>query len=406
MPVPGPQTTSDSAIRGYFYGMRFTRNLLFHYSIMTAFYLSNHLSVQSIMFLESIYWTTRTIVEVPCGYLADVTSRKATLVAGTLLNSVGLAAFAFVDGFNSFAVTIAAVALSHSMCAGADSAMLLDALTARGQTAEFRQIEGRGVSARHLGLALCIPLGSLIAHFSDMRNALLLSAICILIGVPLAVLFPAGGSIKRERTSVSDMVALVRGHLGRTTFVIVGWHSIWFVVQCLGYWTFQLALIQLDIGIAWFGIVFASSMILTAASSSVSGRYTAGLRARVITAMFFIGAAAYLLAAVGLRWAGPAGTGLLLLGLALNALVIGPYSAVARDWLKDIVPSARYTTSIAFMILFGNLAFAAVSPLLAVSIRNIGLSTTLLWVAILLMACAICSMVVIDVPNIYRKAGK
>jgi hypothetical protein len=373
---------------------------------MTAFYLSNHLNVQSIMFLESIYWITRTVVEVPCGYLADITSRKAMLVLGTLLNSLSLIFLAFSEGFNSFAISIAAVALSHSMCAGADSAMLLDALVARGQTTEFRQIEGRGVSARHLGLALCIPMGSLIAHFSDMRNALLLSAICILIGVPLAMLFPAGAPVKRDRTSLFDMVALVRSHLGRTAFLIVGWHSIWFVVQCLGYWSFQLALIQLDIGIAWFGIIFASSMILTAASSAVSGRYTASLRARVITVMFFIGAAAYCLAAVGLRWTGPTGTGLLLLGLALNALVIGPYSALSRDWLKDIIPSARYTTSIAFMLLFGNLAFAAVSPLLAVSVRNIGLSTTLLWVAILLTACALCSMVVIDVPNIYRKAEK
>ncbi|MFQ5843469.1 MAG: MFS transporter [Planctomycetota bacterium] len=155
----------DPAGRNFrlFLGFRATtRAILFAPYIFHFMTAVRHVTVEQYGILQAIYYITVVAAEVPSGVLADRIGRRATLVAGALLNSAACFVFAAAPGFWQFAAGEALFALGTASISGADSALLYDSLAARQRQSEYPRAEGAAQAVWLGATALGYPVADLL----------------------------------------------------------------------------------------------------------------------------------------------------------------------------------------------------------------------------------------------------
>ena len=127
--------------------------------IMTLFYLEKGLSLTHYMILLGILNVVVTICEIPTGIVADVWSRKLSLVTGFILMTIGVTFFLFTVDFAFLALGFVFWGIGESFISGADSALLYDSLVNDGKDSAAHRIIGT-VEAVRLSAMILGSLGS------------------------------------------------------------------------------------------------------------------------------------------------------------------------------------------------------------------------------------------------------
>lgn len=130
----------------------------------TFFYcMSRGLSVLEFMLLYTIFSGAVILLEVPTGAWADRLGRRKSMALGALLMGLSSLGYLLAYGFALFAVFEFFFAVGLTLTSGADSAFLYDTLKQGGREEDYRNLEGKGSSAKHLGLMIAAVLGGLLA---------------------------------------------------------------------------------------------------------------------------------------------------------------------------------------------------------------------------------------------------
>ncbi len=154
--------------------------------IIILFYEKNGLSFEKSLLLKTILSLSIFIFEIPSGYFADIFGRKACLVLGGLVWTVGLLFYCFQTSFTAFAIAEILSGVAGSLISGANTALGFDSLVEMNQEQNYRHVEGRLGAIAGIVEAICGLIGGLVAAI-NLVYPFYLQTICIFLYFLLAL---------------------------------------------------------------------------------------------------------------------------------------------------------------------------------------------------------------------------
>ncbi len=178
-------------------------------------YFSEHLTLERVLLLESIYYIAVVLFEVPSGYFSDSVGRKPTLLisAGALLAAYGL--FFWGASFVVFVLAQICLAIGISFNSGTDTSFHYDSLAALGRHNEYDQREAVAARNGFHASAVAALVGGIAAAF-ELRYAYGLSALAAGSMFVLVFLFTEPTTHKAEEDPHRGLVSQIGacfGHL-------------------------------------------------------------------------------------------------------------------------------------------------------------------------------------------------
>ncbi len=126
------------------YGGFFPLSRASFYGPVFFLYFSEHFSLDRVLALQSIYYLSVFVIEIPSGYLSDRVGRVLTLRLSALSYSLSFLLYVVAgDHFLLFAAAQIAFALGFAIQSGTDASFHYDTLVGLGRTSEFAGREAR-----------------------------------------------------------------------------------------------------------------------------------------------------------------------------------------------------------------------------------------------------------------------
>jgi hypothetical protein len=151
-------------------------------------YFNEQFTVGKVLLLESIYYATVVIVEVPSGYFSDRVGRKATLLISAAALLVSYLLFTVSEPFWMFVVAQMLLAVGIAFNSGTDTSFHYDSLESCGRSDEYADREAIVARNGLLASGLAALIGG-AAGLIDMRLAYVISAIAALICLSIVLKF-------------------------------------------------------------------------------------------------------------------------------------------------------------------------------------------------------------------------
>ena len=180
---------------------RFRRNIRVYYLFMgsTGFMIflpvwiiylmdGRGLSLTEVGVIESFFWLTVIIAEVPTGAIADRFGRRISLALGAIMFAISTVIFAVADGFSLLLGSYLVMGIGMTLYSGAGDALLYDTLRVLGRTREYEHHAGRAHGLFFAAMVLATAIGGPAAYLLGYTAAILISAGVFLISAVAAML--------------------------------------------------------------------------------------------------------------------------------------------------------------------------------------------------------------------------
>lgn len=336
---------------------------------------SRGLSLGDYATLQSIYYTTTLLTDVPTGLLADRIGRKPVLALAAVAQAAGFVAIARADGFVSFALGEVLLGLGQAMLSGTTAALLYDSLHSLRRTDEYLKYETRSVVARLGGTSVAFLIGGIVATFSGLEATAWVSAAASVIALPIALLLhePARQNASAHsrsvllllKHSVSDLL-----HIADLRWIAVVF-TVFFVATRLAFHFYTPELERAGVGdFIIIGSVYSFLNVVAAVSTRFAPRASA--------AMGWRGLLILLLSVLSVTFAihavfhSPAAT---IACFVLQQIPFGMHFPLVAGFVNSRVSSDRRATLLSCLSLLGRAAFAAFFPAIgAMAVRDFSLA--------------------------------
>jgi len=156
--------------------------------IVALYYSDNGLDDFDIYLLQAIYSVSVAVLEIPSGYMADIIGRKKSLIAGSILGTLGYVIYSLSSDFSGFLLAEIALGFGGSFISGSDSAMLYDSLAGVKQQHRYLQLEGRITSLGNFAETTAAVCGGVIAVILSYRFVYISQAIIAAVAIPASLL--------------------------------------------------------------------------------------------------------------------------------------------------------------------------------------------------------------------------
>ena len=134
------------------------------------------MSLTQVATMESVFWITVVLVEVPTGAVADRWGRRVSLFLGSCGFVIASVAFAFADNYLGLTISYTILAVSVTLHSGAGHALLFDTLRCLGRTHEYERHVGRAEALSFATLVAAMLLGGPLTALLGFVNTILLGA--------------------------------------------------------------------------------------------------------------------------------------------------------------------------------------------------------------------------------------
>ncbi len=171
---------------------RFARNIPVYYLFYAAsgfliwlpiwvIYLQEFrgMSLTQIATIESIFWLTVVVAEVPTGAVADRWDRRVSLVMGGACFCVGSVVFAFSSTYVVRLAAYVVVGIATTLYSGAGHALVYDTLRQMGRTDEYEKHIGRSEALTFASLLVATLLGGPLVALVGYSATIFLGAIAM-----------------------------------------------------------------------------------------------------------------------------------------------------------------------------------------------------------------------------------
>ncbi|MDP9991303.1 MFS family permease [Variovorax boronicumulans] len=338
--------------------LRGFRSSVFHAGLAIAFYSSLGFSFCEITTLSSAYWITFSILQLPCGILADRIGPQLALFAGGMTISLSYFIEAISANYSLFFFAAVLCGFGQSLSSGSDSALLRKYLQTLTLLPRFSHYESLGWSARHVGIFASLLAGSLIAFAFDLRLAFLLSAACALVAALLPFSLskesPAfdGHTIEKASRDPSSIAKKSANNI--MVIGIAAKYVVLYSIDALLIVLFQITMLSL--GIEPFVSNFLFAMVLAVAVISYKMRevFSRLTYANAFVLFSTLNCIGFLIAFTGIQMT-KGGLVLILAGFSICGVVKGIYSPIYVNALFMRVNAKKSATAISAMYLFGGL---------------------------------------------------
>ncbi|MDA0365096.1 MAG: MFS transporter, partial [Chloroflexi bacterium] len=249
--------------------------------------------------LEAFFWTVSIVAEVPTGAFSDRFGRRVTFLVASVIEGLGILAFALASSFPLLLLSYALWSLGLAFGSGSASAFLYDSLAAVGRAAEYVRHQGRLSAIGRGGFLVGGIVGGLIAGATTMQLVILVGVVPYLAAIALALRMTDPPRAREEARadgsaathSYRDTLATAVGVLRRDAAIR------WIIVVTVSldallvadWLLMQPYLESHHIPVAWFGILAAPVRLAGIGSALLAHRYVAlvGLR-RGLGAMLLV----------------------------------------------------------------------------------------------------------------------
>jgi DHA3 family tetracycline resistance protein-like MFS transporter len=311
-----------------FFSLIFTVNLVYHLTVV-------ELSPLQLVLVGTILETTVFIFEIPTGVLADVKSRRLSVIIGCVLIGLGF----MVEGSFPFFWTVALAQVlwgfGYTFTSGATQAWIVD------EVGEKRAGEAflRGSQAAQAGDLLAVPISIVLGSMAIALPIVLGGALMILLAAFLALAMPEEGfrpTPVEDRTTLGLMLKTVRDarQVTRRQPVLLALLGVglFFGLYSEGLdrlWTahllqdFAMPWIEVVEPVVWFGLIRAVLLVISLVATEIIQRGVDTNRSAPL--------------ARALMW----NAGLIVVALAGFGLTGSFWLALALYWLVEVLRSVR-----------------------------------------------------------------
>lgn len=357
---------------------------LFPVAIITLFWKhSIGLDMAEILLLQGLFGLSMAVFEFPSGYVADRIGYRRTLIAASIVSTIGWILYASADTFATILLTEVLLGLGMSLISGCDSALLYESLREVDHEETFTRWTGRvrffsqgaeGTAALFAGLLYVwsprLPFWLEVGVWT--ANV----AVAWSLTEPRRHLPASGGHVENVRLIVHT--ALVSN---RKLAAIIVLSIAMGLSSFLPVWLVPLYAEDAGVPVVWLGLIWAVANYTVALGSLASD---GGRRHLGLGPLLGVGVVLIAIGYVGL------GVSHALFGFAfyfsLTAMrgLVGP--ALAHQEQR-LIPSGDRAGFVSLRSLLFRLAFLALGPVAGVAIDRYGQHEVLLVIGPILVVC-------------------
>jgi MFS family permease len=328
-----------------YYAFSFLFQFLIWVPVFYEIQLMAGLSPSEIFRIQSWYYLTYFIVEIPTGLLADRIGSRACLVIGGMVLTAANAILLTSMGYSIFLWHFVAVGLARSLISGAGSAWAYTMLAETGQTSRFRVMEGRARSAGLIGRLLSWPFAPMLMSHSLGLPYLISTATALLsVIAAFSMPLPQTSQVKPMRRALGDDLLNIAKSLTSNPKIIPA------IMQGVGIFVLmRIVLINLynplvtgsGISVAWLGTIMACITAIEALTSAQQDRLLSNSKNPPQFAMFMTIAMSLsvICMAVMNPW-------ICILSLAVFAGLGGLIGPVQKQYINDVIDRPELRASI------------------------------------------------------------
>lgn len=360
------------------------RSALFIIPVIMPFaLLKAGVSPGQFMMAEAIFALTVVIMEVPSGWVADVWTRRRSMVAGLAFEAVGFVILWVMQNVWHLLIGQVIVGIGVSLISGTASAMLYDSLLEARMTKAYRRLEGlrHGIGLYAVG-ASSIVGAFLYAISPDLVMGLTVAAVGGSAVLSLFLYEPKRATLPVQGNPVRDvLVALDQGvrkdpYLGR--FIILA--AVMFGVTNAAFWTQQPYYMALGLPVTLFGLFSAGGHLCGGLGAQMAHCFERHLRVRSLLLVILV----WLCGAYLVSGALPGLWGAFL--LMSGGLAYGIGFPIVNDEINKRVSSARRATMLSVASLGMRLVFVVLGLALGGVMDRYGVALVLIALAGILAA--------------------
>ena len=346
------------------YAIRFLINMHFIGPVLIPFFtVWGGLSMTQVMLLQAWFMAWIFLLEIPTGTIADKVGRKWSIFLGVTVNVIGVLIYTIAPEFILFLIGELLWALSAALVSGADSAMIYDTLKSGNAEKNSKGVFNRSAILSRAALMISFPLGSVIAWLIGIKETMLFIAIPLFIGAMVAVTLhePPVARRNTKKKYWTIMKEGLRYFFKHKRLQVLVLDNI--AVHIVGYvliWLWQIKLLDVGIGLEYFGIVQSVMMLGQIAMITQFTRLERILRSKKRVLCF---------TSVGI------GISMVILGFSKNqvtciiAIITGAAFGLSRDSLFESyfnkhLQSGERATVISTISMLVTLSHAIINPFL------------------------------------------
>jgi MFS family permease len=340
--------------------------------------------------LQSIYYLTTLVAELPTGILADRAGRRPALLLAGLVQGVGFVAIALAEGFLGFAVGHVGLGIGQALLSGTTSAMLFDSLRAVRQEKDYLRLEASNTLYRLGGSSAAFLIGGFAGDAWGFATTAWLSAAFSAVAAAIAYYLTEP---PREADAVGAAAMRARRLLHASLDVFLRDRELRWIALA-----FALLFVELRIAFHFYtpglerggivkpiaiGAAFAGLNVIAAAAARLTPRMLGNFReARVLLALTAVLASTFALLASGRHaW-------FVLACFMLQQVPFGIHFPIVNSMVNHRVSSERRATVFSTMSLVGRALFSMVFPLVGLVVTRAGIEVAFATVAVSSLICA------------------
>ena len=243
-------------------------------------YFNAHLDIKDVIVLESIYYISVVILEVPSGYFSDYFGRKITLVLSSLFFGIAYAIFGLADPqFSLFVIAQLFLAGGMSFMSGTTTSFHYEALQEKGLESTFADREASVQSLEQYAGGFAVLAGGVLGAW-HLNLGYIVSLVCIIPALIICILFTEPKTNAEHHDAVEKGVLNVISYL---KFPELRWIFLFsivlFILTHIPYEFYQPYLDLLDLEALSMntaitsGVLFAFARFVGAATAARSTRW-------------------------------------------------------------------------------------------------------------------------------------
>lgn len=354
--------------------------------VLVPYWSSLGLSMKEILEIQAIFGVSVAVFEYPTGYIADLWSRKSSIIIGTFISACGFTLLPFAETYEALALYEIILALGSSLISGADIALIYDSISKDPNRLKHL---GRLSQWSLIGEAVAALAASLLVMFS-FQHVLWAQAIVMWVPFILSLFYiepPTERMPKQAHLRNFTMVVkhiLMGESITRLIFINA---TLWGLSSFCVVWLLQPYWQAEGVPVTYFGLLWAALMFFAAFASRSAHRVEKLWSAEgVLISLSLAACLGYLLMALTGGWVGVAVALLFYLTRGFTRVIFDD----AFNWK---VPSQFRATANSLRSLAFRLSYGVIGPVTGWCIDRFGLRATLAGMGCVTALCFIVFMI-------------
>ncbi len=173
-------------------------------------YFSSMLTLKQVLLLESVYYISVVILEVPTGYISDLVGRRITLVVGSLMLCIACVVYLLADGFFFLACGQVIFALHMALVSGTNTVFHYESLKAVDRDEDYGDREAIVNQYGMLAGGTAALVGGWAAT-QALSSAYIVSLVAGIVALIISLGFSEPTKASSEGKAMSSMLSQITG---------------------------------------------------------------------------------------------------------------------------------------------------------------------------------------------------